>query len=79
MGEVSPQNLTQTRADFVSSDRPFAPRALLQIFIKTTPHHRLRAFVAFSFPRRYSHYFYFSLRSVSFKAISKYGGSSYKI
>jgi hypothetical protein len=26
-------------------------RALLQIFIKTTPHHRLRAFVAFCFLR----------------------------
>jgi hypothetical protein len=40
------QNLSQTRADFVSSALAFAPRALLQIFIKTTPHHRLRFFVA---------------------------------
>jgi hypothetical protein len=43
--EVSLQNLPQTRADFVSTVQGFAPRALLQIFIKTTPHHRLQAFV----------------------------------
>jgi hypothetical protein len=52
--EVSLQNLAQTRADCVSSPPPFAPRALLQIFIKTTPHHRLRFFVAFSFTRSWS-------------------------
>jgi hypothetical protein len=43
MWEVSLQNLPQTRAKFVSIDRAFAPRALLQIFIKTTPHHRLQS------------------------------------
>jgi hypothetical protein len=49
MWEVSLQNLPQTRANCVSSYHAFAPRALLQIFIKTTPHHRLRAFVAILF------------------------------
>jgi hypothetical protein len=56
--EVSLQNLPQTRADLEGSYRAFAPRALLQIFIKTTPHRRLRSFVALCFTRRSSRYFY---------------------
>jgi hypothetical protein len=46
MWKISLQNLDGTRADLVRRRLPFAPRTLLQIFIKTTPHHRLRAFVA---------------------------------
>jgi hypothetical protein len=42
----------------VSSKPAFAPRALLQIFIKTTPHHRLRSFVALSFTHSASRYYY---------------------
>jgi hypothetical protein len=41
----------------VGSALPFAPRALLQIFIKTTPHHRLLSFVALCFVRSLSRYF----------------------
>ena len=44
MGEVSLQNLTKTRANVVSSRLAFVPRAFLQIFIKTTPHHRLAGY-----------------------------------
>jgi hypothetical protein len=52
--EVSLQNPSQTRADFVGNVQGFAPRALLQIFIKTTPRHRLRAFVVISFSLTWS-------------------------
>jgi hypothetical protein len=56
----------------VSSYRVFAPRALLQIFIKTTPHHRLLSFVALCFVHSLSRYFYAFDHQPSFFRLSQY-------
>jgi hypothetical protein len=56
----------------VSSTLPFAPRALFQIFIKTTPHHRLLSFVALCFVRGLSRYFDAFGHQQSFFRLSQY-------